>query len=251
MTALPLIGQVAIVTGGSRNIGREIALYLADVGCDVVIGARSDQAAAAQVASEIEQRGRRAIVHAADLTNPVEAATLIARAETELGGIDILVCNAAVRRQCPFHEITLEEWREVIDVDLNAAFYCLRQALPRMVRRNYGRVITIGGSNGFRLTPNRGHVVAAKMGLLSLTRTIAIEYGENNITANCVAPGHIDTTRGTSAQGRSGGGEQRPIKRMGTVDEVASMVRYLCLPEASYITGQCIHVNGGMHMAMG
>ncbi len=248
MPKLPLASQVAVITGAARNIGREIALMLADDGADIVVNARQDKAAAEAVAREIEAKGRRAVVHIADVTDPEAAAGLIAGAMNAFGRLDILVCNAAIRRQQPFVDIPIEEWHEVMNVDLNGPFYCLKSAIPVMINQNYGRVVTIGGSTLHLLTPNRAHVTAAKMGLLGLTRAIAIEHGENNITANCVAPGHIDTVRGNSAGKRSTGGIDRPIERLGTMNEVAAMVRHLCRPEGAYITGQCLHVNGGMYM---
>ena len=248
MSDLPLQGQAAVVTGASRNIGREIALILADDGCDLVINGKSDQDAAEGVAEEVRQKGRRAIVHMADTTQPAAAAALMQATMDAFGRLDILVLNAAIRRQRPFTEIPFEEWQEVIDVDLSAPFHCLQAAIPLMLERNYGRVVTIGGSTLHLLTPNRAHVTAAKMGLLGLTRAIAIEYGEQGITANCVAPGHVDTARGASAGQRSVGGVQRPISRLGTTTEIAAMVRHLCRPEGGYITGQCMHVNGGMYM---
>lgn len=248
MSALPLLGQVAVITGSARNIGREIALMLADDGCDIVVNAKADRDAASAVVKEVEAKGRRALVYVADLTDPVAASDMMRRTEDTFGRLDILVCNAAIRRQQPFTDIPIEEWHEVMNVDLNAPFYCLKAAIPIMLKRNYGRVVTIGGSTLHLLTPNRAHVTAAKMGLLGLTRAIAIEYGESGITANCVAPGHIDTARGDSAGKRSTGGLTRPIERLGTMAEVAATVRHLCRPEGAYTTGQCLHVNGGMYM---
>lgn len=248
MSALPLEGQCAVVTGASRNIGRETALMLADDGCDVVINGKSDLAAAESVAQEVRAKGRRALVHMADTTDPVAAAGLIEAATDTFGRLDILVLNAAIRRQRPFTEIPIEEWHEVVNVDLNAPFYCLKAAIPVMAAQNYGRVVALGGSTLHLLTPHRAHVTAAKLGLLGLIRTIAIEYGEQGITANVVAPGHVDTVRGGSAGQRSVGGVERPISRLGTMAEITAMIRHLCRPEGAYITGQCMHVNGGMYM---
>lgn len=248
MTTGLLAGQVAVVTGSARNIGREIALMLAEDGADIVVNGRSDRAAAEEVAKAVEAKGRRAIVHMADVTEEAGANGLAAAAIDAFGRIDILVCNAAIRRQRPFLDIPFEEWKEVLAVDLDAPFLCMKAVLPHMVAKNYGRVVTIGGSTLHILTPNRAHVTAAKMGLIGLTRTIAIEFGEKGITANCVAPGHVDTVRGTSAGQRSTGGIQRPIERLASMAEVAAMVRYLCRPEGAYVTGQVMHVNGGMYM---
>ena len=243
-----LKGQVAVITGSARNIGREIALQLAHEGAAIVVNARTDKAAAQSVAREIRAIGGQSTVCIADVTDPEAAKNLMETAKKTFGRLDILVCNAAIRRQQPFVDIPIEEWQEVMNVDLNGPFYCLKAALPTMIEQKYGRVITIGGSTLHLLTPNRAHVTAAKMGLLGLTRAIAIEHGEFNITANCVAPGHIDTVRGTSAGNRSTGGIDRPIERLGSMSEVAAMVTHLCKPDGAYITGQCLHVNGGMYM---
>lgn len=248
MSETPLKGQVAVITGSARNIGREIALQLAREGAAIVVNGRSDEAAAQSVAREIRSIGGQSTVCMADVTEPEAAANLMTTAKNTFGRLDILVCNAAIRRQQPFVDIPIEEWHEVMNVDLNAPFYCLKAAIPMMIEQKYGRVVTIGGSTLHLLTPNRAHVTAAKMGLLGLTRAIAIEHGEFNITANCVAPGHIETVRGASAGNRSTGGIERPIERLGSMAEVASMVTHLCKPEGAYVTGQCLHVNGGMYM---
>ena len=245
----PLSGQAAIITGSARNIGREIALALAADGAAIVVNALQDRNAADSVAKEIEAAGGRAHVHMADVTKEDEATALAQAAVDAFGRLDILVCNAAIRRQQPFLEIPFEEWKEVLAVDLDGPFLCARAAIPHMLETGGGRVITIGGSTLHILTPERAHVTAAKMGLLGLTRTIAIEFGDRGITANCVAPGHVDTVRGTSAGKRSSGGLSRPIERLGRMDEIAAMVRHLCRPEGAYITGQCLHVNGGMYLA--
>lgn len=244
-----LDGRVAVVTGSARNIGRAIALALAADGASVVVNALQDRDAADTVAQEITNSGGRAHVHMADVTDEAQVNGLAAAAMDAFGRLDILVCNAAIRRQGPFLDIPFDEWREVMAVDLDGPFLCIKACLPHMLDGGGGRVVTIGGSTLHTLTPQRAHVTAAKMGLLGLTRTIAIEYGERGITANCVAPGHMDTVRGTSAGKRSTGGLNRPIERLGKPREIAAMVRYLCRDEGAYITGQCLHVNGGMYLA--
>lgn len=243
---LPLAGQAALVTGSAKNIGREIALMLAADGAAVAINARTDEAAARAVADEIEAAGGRAMVHLADVGDPDQAERLVAAAADTFGRLDILVCNAGIRRQNRLTEITYEEWREVMAVDLDAPFMLAKAAIPHMRRLGAGRIVALGGTSAHTAPPGRAHVAAAKMGVLSLIRTIAREYGPDGITANVVAPGHIDTVRGASAGKRSGAGAERPIQRMGTTAEIAAMVRHLCRPEGAYITGQCLHVDGGI-----
>ena len=248
MTEKPLSGQAAVITGSAKNIGREIALMLAADGADIVINAKSDRDAAEAAASEIEALGARAIVHLADIAKPAEAEGLIRASVDAFGRLDILVCNAGIRRQNPILDITLEEWRAVMAVDLDAPFVLAKAAIPHMLANGHGRIVTIGGTSAHTAPPGRAHVAAAKMGLLALTRSIATEFGPKGITANMVAPGHIDTVRGDAAGKRSTSGAGRPIQRMGETTEIAAMVRHLCRPEGAYITAQCLHIDGGIYM---
>ncbi len=249
---LPLTGKTAVITGSARNIGRAIALMLAADGADILVHAKQDSSAAEAVADEVRAIGGKAAVCLADLSTEEAAEGLAQSAIEAFGRIDIVVLNAAIRRQNPFLEIDFAEWREVLAVDLDGPFLCMKACLPHMLATgDGGRIITISGTTPHLAKPNRAHVAAAKMGLLGLTRTIATEFGKHGITANCVAPGHIDTVRGESAGVRSDSGAGRPIQRFGSADEIAAMVRHLCRPESAYTTGQCLHVNGGMFYAGG
>lgn len=247
-TDSPLDGKVAVVTGAARNIGRATAKRLADYGVSVVVNAVQDREAADAVAHEIFEAGGRAVAHIADVTDETAAQGLIDAAVKAFGGIDILVSNASVRAQKPFHEITLEEWHHTLAVPLDGAFLTARAAAPHMMKKKWGRIVTLGGISAHIGTPNRAHVLAAKAGLVGFTRGMAVELGAYNITCNVVAPGHIDTERPASA------GERPPLKvkpaidRFGDVEEIAGMIHYLCMPEASYITGQTLHVNGGLYL---
>jgi 3-oxoacyl-[acyl-carrier protein] reductase len=245
----PLAGCTALVTGAARNIGRAIALALAADGARVMVAARSDRAGAEDTGAAIRAAGGEAAVALADVTDEGEAAFLVESTVSVFGGLDLLVCNAAVRRQRPLTEITTAQWREVLGVTLDGAFFLARAAVPHLAASGAGRIVTLGGSPSHLGSRGRAHVCAAKMGLVGLTRVLANELGEQGITANCVAPGHIDTVRGTAAGARSRSGETRPIARMGTPEEVAAAVAFLCRPEAGYITGQTIHVNGGLLFA--
>jgi len=250
--AKPLAGRAALITGSSRNIGRATALALAGDGADILIHGQADAEAAEQTAQDIRSLGVRAAVHLVDITDPDAPDRLTNAAMTAFGRIDIVVCNAAIRRQNPFLDIPLEEFREVISTDLEAPFRLLQTALPMIIEANKrdtygGRVITLGGTSAYVQTHERAHVVAAKMGLLGITRTIATEFGALGITANMVAPGHVDTSRGTSAGKRSASGSHRLMERFADVSEIAGMIRHLCGPDGAYISGQCIHIDGGTY----
>lgn len=247
-SAMPLDGKVAVVTGAARNIGRATAKRLAEYGVSVVVNAVRDGEAADAVAHEIFEAGGRAIAHLADVTQEDAARGLIDTAIKSFGGIDILVSNASVRAQKPFHEITLEEWRHTLGVSLDGAFLCARAAAPHMIQKKWGRIIALGGVSMYIGTANRAHVMAAKAGVVGLTRGMAVELAPHNITCNVVSPGHIDTERPASAGERPPLSVKPAIDRFGNVDEIAGMVHYLCLPEADYITGQTMHVNGGLYL---
>ena len=249
-SSLPLGGQAAIVTGSSRNIGRAIALALAADGASVVINARADEDGADAVLAEIEAAGGEAIKHMADITDEAAVADLIKAAIGAFGRIDILVNNAAIRRQQSIESLSLAEWREVTAVILDAAFLCASACLPHMVAGGGGTVVNIGGISAHFGAIERPHVVAAKAGLIGLTKSIAVDYASRNIRANCVVPGTMDTTRGENAQpvAPHPGGHNALIDRLGTADELAAAVRYLCGPGAGYVTGQTLHVNGGRYL---
>lgn len=242
-----LNGKVAIVTGSARNIGRAIAHALAERGASVVIHGQGDQAAADSVRNEIAEKGGDAIVHLAELTREEACQGLVDAALSAFGRLDILVCNAAIRRQKPFLETSFAEWREVLSVDLDSVFIMTRAAAPHIIAAGGGSIVCLGGSPSHMGASGRAHVCAAKMGVVGLTRVLAREFGEHGINVNVVAPGHVDTARGASAGQRSSVPADRPIERNAKPEEIAAMVCHLCLPAGCYITGQTIHVNGGMH----
>jgi len=248
-TIAPLQDKIAVVTGSARNIGRAIALGLAADGCSVMVTAVNDQGAADSVAEEIRALGVRAGTLLADVSTEQGAQGLVDAAVEMFGRVDILVSNAAIRREHPVTEVSYQEWREVLSVALDGAFLLSRACVPHMIKAGGGRIVAIGGSPSHIGTPNRTHVLSAKMGLVGLMHGLATELGQYNITANVVAPGHVDTTRGASAGSISSVATGRPIGRKALPDEIAAMVRYLCKEEGAYITGQTIHVNGGMYMA--
>lgn len=243
----PLDGKVAIVTGAGKNIGRGIALALARDGAAVVVNGRSDRAAVDEVVDAIAAEGGRAVAVLADVADPAGADAMIAAAVGELGGLDIVVSNAGLRRQTPLVEMSHAEWHEVMGVALHGAFNLAKAAVPHLIEAGGGSLIGLSGVSTHKGTPNRCHVTASKAGLEGLMRGLAIELAPHGIRCNCVSPGPIDTVRAASAGPMPPTMAVRsvPLGRKGTVDEVASVVRLLAGPEGGYITGQTIHVNGG------
>jgi len=203
-----LSGKVALVTGAGKNIGRAIALRLAADGACVVVNGRRDAAALEAVVSEINGRGGQAVMALADVSDPAAVGRMVSDAAAAFGGIDILVSNAGLRRQTPFLDMSLDEWREILSVALDGAFILARAVAPHMIRRGGGAIVALSGISTHIGTANRCHVSASKAGLEGLIRALAIELAPHGITANCVAPGSVDTVRGESA------GVARPISTM-------------------------------------
>jgi 3-oxoacyl-[acyl-carrier protein] reductase len=166
----------------------------------------------------------------------------------QMGGVDIVVSNAGLRRQTPFLDMQLQEWREILSVALDGAFILAKATVPSMIARGGGAFVAMSGISTHIGTPNRCHVSASKSGLEGLMRALAIELAPKKVTFNCVAPGAIDTTRGATAGARPSDDRAVPLGRKGTVDEIAATVRYLVGPEGAYTTGQTIHVNGGVFL---
>jgi 3-oxoacyl-[acyl-carrier protein] reductase len=242
-----LEGRVALVTGAGRNIGAAIARDLAAAGAAVVVNARSNAAEAEAVAEAIRAGGGRAAVALGDVADAA-AASAMARAATEaFGRLDILVNNAAIRREIAFEAMDFAAWRAVLDVCLDGAFHVTKAALAALKASGSGTIVNIGGLTGHTGAAHRAHVVTAKAGLAGFTRALAHELAEHGITVNLVAPGMIATARGSATPHAPGhrAGRKTLLGREGTAEEVAAAVRFLCGPGARYITGQAIHVNGG------
>jgi 3-oxoacyl-[acyl-carrier protein] reductase len=247
MAGKPLDGKVALITGAGQNIGRGIALTLAADGAAIVVNGRANRAAVDETIKAVRDTGGRALGYIADVSDPDAVAAMMEAAKAEFGGIDILVSNAGLRRQTPFLEMSFTEWRDILSVALDGAFILARAAAPSMVERGGGSIVALSGVSHRIGTLNRCHVSASKAGLEGLIRALARELAPHGITCNCVAPGAIDTVRGAAAGARpnDGAAANIPIGRMGSVEEIAAMVRHLVGPTGGYITGQTIHVNGG------
>ncbi len=245
-----LAGRTAIVTGSGRNIGRAIALALAERGARVVVNGHSDQAAVDAVVEEIRGAGGEAIGVMADVSSHEAVAELVRATVAAFGSADIAVSNVAMRRKQAFLDITVEDWQSVLGTNLNPAFYLARQAIPHMRRRKWGRIIHISGFDGFwGQVPERAHNVTCKAGLHGLSMALAREFGPEGITANTVAPGAIDTVRDWSQythQDKARIEGEIPCARFGKTEEVAAACAFLC--EDAFVSGQVIHVNGGHYM---
>jgi 3-oxoacyl-[acyl-carrier protein] reductase len=244
-----LAGRAAVVTGAGRNIGRAITLTLAEGGASVLVNARSNRAEAEAVAHEIEAAGGKAQVHIGDVADPEAVQAMADTAAKAFGRIDILVNNAALRREKSFAEMDYAEWREILDVTLDGAFHCAKACLPALRASGQGAIINIGGLSAHTGARNRAHVVAAKSGLVGFTRALAHDLAADSITVNCVVPGLIGTPRPKDKPEPAHHLTHNTITgARGKPEDVAAMVRFLAGPAARYITGQAIHANGGAYL---
>jgi 3-oxoacyl-[acyl-carrier protein] reductase len=246
-----LEGRVAVVTGGNRNIGRSIATTLAKAGATAIILFGSDEAAATDACAEITAGGGKAAMYQVDLADVEGLRKVAARIAEDHGGADILVNNAAVRPHSRISKITLEEWDRVHATNLRAPFFLSQALLPHMVRRKWGRIISIGGTDAYYGKLHRAHNVSAKMGLVGLTRALANEVARFGVTVNVLVPGTIDTVRPRPDwyPELETGFDQRkqimPMGRLGKPQEVADACLYLASDLAGYMTGQEIFASGG------
>ena len=244
-----LDGKVAIVTGAGRNIGRAIALALAEGGASVLINARSNRAEAEAVAREIESSGGKALVHIGDVADAGAVQAMADAAVKHFGRIDCLVNNAALRREKPFAEMDYREWREILDVTLDGTFHCVKACLPGLRNSGAGTIVNIGGLSAHTGAKDRAHVVTAKAGIIGFTRALAHDLADDGITVNCVVPGLIGTPRPKDKPEPAHHLTHQTITgARGRPDDVAAMVRFLCGPGARYINGQAIHANGGAYL---
>lgn len=237
--------KAALITGAGRNIGRAAALVLAQDGFDVVLNGSSDRAACESVAQEARAFGVEAVVAMGDVGSRETCASIAADAIARFGGVDVLVNNAALRPSKPFLEMSEEEWRRVIDVDLDAAVWLIRACVPGMLERGWGRIVNFTGMNAMHGYAGHAVVSVAKHGIWGLTKALAKEFGPQGITVNAISPGPIADDDPAVTERRKSAAARIPLGRMGTPAEVAAVLRMLASEGGAYVTGQMLQVNGG------
>jgi 3-oxoacyl-[acyl-carrier protein] reductase len=247
---LPLAGKLALITGSSQGIGRATAIRLAQSGADIVLNYRSNANAAAEVKAHIEDMGRRCIAIQADVSQEEDVSRLFAGATEALGPIAILVNNAGTTRDKLIIQMSLADFEHVLNTNLRSTFLCTKAALRGMIRARWGRIVNISSPAGLLGNAGQANYSASKAAIVAFTISTAREMASRNITANAIAPGFIPTelTSTLTEEQRKFLLDVTPLGRFGTPEEIAAAINFLCSPEASYITGQILGVDGGMSM---
>ena len=247
---MKLIGKTALVTGASRGIGREIALELARQGVDVVVNYAGSEAKAHEVVEEIKGLGREAIAIQCDVSNSESVTDMVKETVDHFGKIDILVNNAGITRDNLLMRMKENEWDDVMNINLKGVFLCTKAVTRQMMKQRYGRIINISSVVGVSGNPGQANYVAAKAGVIGLTKTSAKELASRGITVHAIAPGFI-TTEMTDQLTEDIQNEMLkmiPLAQFGEPKDIANTVVFLASDDSRYITGQTIHVNGGMVM---
>lgn len=251
---MELAGRVAIVTGSARNIGRAIALALADAGAAVVVHGARPSAEADAVLAAVRAKGVTAELVHGDTADPATAEALVSAACVRLGALDIVVSNAAARSSIAFPAMPRADFERIVAVAFGGTYNLVQACVPALIRgaeagrRGSGRIIGLGGMHATKGAPGRSHVMAAKAGMAALLRGLALDLAPWGITANIVAPGTIDTLRPASAGAAPPAHDAIPLGRKGRPEDIAAAVRFFCSPAAEWITGQTLHVNGGEYL---
>lgn len=249
-----LTGKTAIVTGSGRNIGRAIALAFAGCGANVVINGHRDKDAIEKVADEARELGAEAMAVLADVGDAEAMQRMVTSAHERFGSVDIAVSNVSHRNRQAFEDISIDDWRNTLNTNLNSVFYLSRAVLPLMKQKGWGRLINISGHDGWNGAKNRAHNVTCKAGMFALAKAIALEYGPHGITANTIAPGTMDTIRDEKnyPNYKQVFEERRQnkiaVRRLGRAEDVAEAALFLCTDGGGFVTGDVIHSNGGEYM---
>ncbi|PTH33959.1 beta-ketoacyl-ACP reductase [Staphylococcus agnetis] len=242
--------KVALVTGASRGIGRSIALQLAEEGFNVAVNYAGNKEKAEQVVESIKEKGVEAFAIQANVANPDEVKAMFKEVVSQFGSVDVLVNNAGITRDNLLMRMKEQEWDDVIDTNLKGVFNCIQKVTPQMLRQKGGRIINLTSIVGAVGNPGQINYVASKAGVIGMTKTAARELASRHITVNAVAPGFIvsDMTNALNDDLKEGMKSQIPLGHFGEDTDIAHTVAFLASDKAKYITGQTIHVNGGMHM---
>ena len=253
-----LEGKTALITGASRNIGREVAITFAREGADLILNTRTSRSELDEVASKCKELGVRVHTVIADVSDSDSVKSMVIEGIKDLGKIDILVNNAAIRPHKPILEVTEEEWHHTLGVNMHAAFYLIKAVIPGMMERKSGSIISLGGQSAITGRPGTSMVTTAKTGVLGLMRAVAAEMAPYNIRANMVNPGSTDTSRGNPEwypefqQGVERGSSEHlkeiPMGRQATVEDIANACLFFASDESGYITGDSLNVMGGRYI---
>ena len=248
-TLKPLAGKVALVTGASRGIGRAIALELANRGATIAISFRTGLSGAEVVRTEIEQLGGSSEIFQGDISDKQQARTVVRQVLETYERLDILVNNAGITRDRSIRKMTDDDWTDVIDTNLNSAFYCTSAAIPAMIEQKFGRIVSVASFVGQAGNFGQANYAASKGGLVAFTKVLALELARYNITANVIAPGFTatDMMSGIPLDRLEQIKEKIPMRRLAAPEEIAKAAAYL-ICDADYVTGQQLSVNGGLYM---
>lgn len=247
-----LKGKCAVITGSTRGIGKAIAIKYASLGCNIVINYRSekDEVHARELSNEIGKLGVNTLIVKANVADFEEAKNLVEKAKEEFGKVDILVNNAGITKDNLIIRMNENDFDSVINVNLKGSFNCLKAVTPIMLKQKYGKIINMASVVGVIGNPGQVNYCASKAGVIGMTKSLARELGGKNINVNAIAPGFIDTdmTRVLSEDQKKNILSQVPLKRFGLVSDIANVAAFLASEDSDYITGQVIHVDGGMAM---
>lgn len=247
---MQLKGKTAIVTGSGRGLGKAIALKLAQMGANIVLNDIVNSDSIDETAEEFRAAGYNVIVTKGDVRNPDDVKEMVDKAVEAFGSIDILVNNAGITKDKPLAMMSLEDWDDVLDINLKGAFICTKAVAKVMIKQKSGKIINIASVAGVMGNPGQANYSASKAGLIGLTKTTAKELAARNITCNAVAPGLIKSkmTDVLPDKVKEAYLNSIPLKRFGTPEDVANVVGFLASPDSDYVTGQVIHIDGGLVM---